>query len=264
MKKISVLINTYNEEKMVGECLEHLQWADEIVVVDSASTDNTTAIARRYTDKVISIPRSNFSDMRNAGLRELTGDWVLVVDADERVLSELAAEIRNTVVLDPEEVGFYIPFHNFFLGKWIKHCDWYPCLKLRLFKRSLNHYYSGLVHETLHLDGKTGKLNNHINHYSYSSVEQYVNKSNLYTTLAAESLLKKGRKVSVSKMIFRPISHFTKTYFFRGGFLDGVHGLILSILQSYYVFLRTVKVWQKQNDRRQYSAGNSETMAEKT
>ncbi len=245
MPKLSVLINTYNEEKMIAGCLEHLLWADEVVVADSESTDNTVKIAQQYPVKVVPILRTNFSEMRNAGLKQLSGDWVLLIDADERVTPELANEIQRVLADSPKEVGFYMTMHHYFLGKWIKHCGWHPRYKLRLYKRTENSFYKGLVHESLNIQGEIGYLKNHIDHFSYTSIEQFVNKTNLYTTLAAQEALNKGRRVNLFKIVFRPIRHFLKTYLFRLGFLDGVHGLILCVLQSYYVFLRTVKTWMK-------------------
>jgi len=247
MAKLSAMVNTYNEAKNIEDCLRSLSWVDELAVVDSGSTDGTPELAAKYADKVISIKKGNFSEMRNAGLKHLSGDWVLIVDADERVTPELAREIQNVLALSPEEAYFKIPRRNYFLGKWIKHCGWYPDINVRLFRNLNGISFVKAVHERLNISGKCGHLNNLLIHYTYSSIEQFVDKSNLYSTLAAEAEFDAKKKVRFYHLLIRPLVHFNKLYILRRGYLDGRYGFILACLDSIRVFLRTAKLWVKFN-----------------
>ena len=246
MPTISAMVNTYNEEKNIADCLESLAWVDELVVVDSGSTDLTMEIARSYAHKVISVSPGNFSDIRNEGLKHLTGEWVIVIDADERVTEELQREIKNSIAAESKQVGFQIPRKNFFMRQWIKYCGWYPDYVLRLFRNSREHVFSGLVHEAVLLKGEIGIMEQPLIHYTYNGLEQYLNKFNRYTTLSAEMICNKGRKINLTHLIIRPPLEFIKMFFLKRGFLDGLYGFIISYMSSMYVFVKFAKAWLKQ------------------
>lgn len=243
MPLVGVLVLTYNEADNIKDCLESIKWADEIVIVDSFSADKTIEISKDYTDNIYQRKFDDFSSQRNFGLEKIQSEWVLVLDADERISDELKNEIKKEL-LAPGFEGYRLPRKNYFLGKWIKYCGWYPDYCLRLFKKT-NVKYSGLVHESLIIQGSTGNLKNALIHFTYRNLAHYLNKANHYTTLWAEERFQKGKKVGILKVILRPLVEFLKKYLFKAGLLSGAQGLILSILSSYYQFLKLAKLWEK-------------------
>jgi glycosyltransferase involved in cell wall biosynthesis len=243
MNSIATLVLTYNEEENVKDCLESIEWVDEIVVVDSYSEDNTVELAKEYTDKVYQREFDDFASQRNYGLGQINAEWVLVVDADERVTLELKEEILNRLDNSQAE-GYEVPRKNYFLGKWIKYCGWYPDYTLRLFKTNDNEY-SGLVHEGIKIEGEVSKLDSDLIHYTYRDLEHYLNKINQYTTLDAEGKYQTGKEKGLIYILLRPVVEFIKKFILKKGFLLGTQGLILSILSSYYQFLKYIKLWEK-------------------
>ncbi|WP_027339412.1 glycosyltransferase [Halonatronum saccharophilum] len=241
---LGVLLLTYNEEENIKECLESVKWADEIVLVDSYSKDRTLELAKEYTDKVYQRSFDDFASQRNYGLDRIESDWVLVVDADERITSVLKEEI-NSVLKEAKGDGYRVPRKNFFLGKWIKYCGWYPDHTLRLFKSHIR--YSGKVHESPNLKRNIIDLQNSLIHYTYRDLAHYLNKINHYTTLDANEKYLKGKKKGIAYIIFRPLLEFIKKFIFKKGFLLGKQGFILSVLSSYYQFLKYIKLWEKNN-----------------
>ena len=246
MGKLGALVLTYNEADNISECLASLEWVDQLVVVDSYSDDGTKELVKEYTNQVYQREFDDFASQRNFGLSKLSTEWVLVVDADERVTPELQTEIEE-VLENPQVEGYRIPRKNYFLGKWIKYCGWYPDYTLRLFK-SKNNHYSGLVHEGLDLVGKVEELDNTLLHYTYRNLEHYLDKSNHYTTLDAQKKYQAGKQKGLLYILLRPIVEFIKKYFLKKGFLLGAQGLILSVLSSYYQFLKYAKLWEKNKD----------------
>jgi len=245
MNNLTALVLTYNEEDNIAACLDSLMWVPKVVVIDSLSSDKTEEICLRY--KNVSFFEREFDDFasqRNYGLEQVDKDWVLVVDADERITDSLQGEIKK-ILSNPEAEGYNIARKNYFLGKWIKYCGWYPDYTLRLFKSVYR--YQGLVHETPEIDGKIEKLDNDFIHYTYSNLKEYVSKMNQYTSLDAEKKYQKGKKIGVSYILVRPILEFVKKFFLKKGFLLGVQGLILSLLSSYYQFLKSIKLWELNN-----------------
>lgn len=246
---IAVLINTLNEEKNISGCLERLQWVDEIVVADSGSTDKTVEIAKQHSAQVVHVHPGNFSEIRNAGLKHITSEWVLVVDADEWVTPQLQEEIQLILSTNSDNMGFYIPRKNYFMGRWIRSCGWYPDYVLRLFRNKNEHIYEGKVHESIRITGKIGHLKSPLKHNSYVSLEQYLTKFNLYTTLAAQTMIQKKRKIGIIHLLFRPIIEFIKMYFLKRGFTDGVYGLIIAYLSAMYIFVKFSKAWLMQTNK---------------
>jgi glycosyltransferase involved in cell wall biosynthesis len=244
---LSVIVITRNEEKNIVDCLNSVNWADEIVVVDSGSTDKTVELAKQVTSQVFVTEWKGYSDSKNVALSKTKHEWVLWLDADERVMPELAKEIQEIVRAGDSGVsGYEVARRAYFLGKWIKHCGWYPGYVLRLFKKKGVKFNDAQVHERLEFAGTTGRLKHDLLHYTDNNLFHYYSKFNNYTSLAADDLAKAGRKYSVYDLLVRPPYLFLKMYILRLGFLDGMHGLILSVLSSAYVFTKYAKVWEKQ------------------
>lgn len=243
MPSVGALVLTCNEEVNIQACLESISWCNEIVVVDSFSKDNTVEICRKYTDKIFPHAFKDFASQRNFGLDKITSDWVLVVDADERVTFELRDEIKQIINVETNVAGYKIPRRNYFLGKWIKHCGWYPDYTLRLFKNN-SILFTGLVHEKVELDGNIKKIKNPFIHYTYRNINQFINKADHYTTLDAYEMHKNGKKFKISDVLVNPLWRFIRMYFIKQGFMDGIQGFILSILYFFYAFLKYIKLWE--------------------
>lgn len=247
--QLGALVLTYNEAENINDCLASLDWVDELVVVDSYSDDGTKELAEQFTTHVYQREFDDFASQRNFALDKLTTEWVLVVDADERITPELQTEITD-ILENPQAEGYRIPRKNYFLGRWIKYCGWYPDYTLRLFKRA-NNRYSGLVHEGLDLKGEVEELANPLLHYTYRDLEHYLAKINHYTTLDAAKKYQAGQQKSLLYIFLRPVVEFIKKYLLKKGFLLGAQGLILSVLSAYYQFLKYAKLWEKYNSSNQ-------------
>ncbi|HOX86578.1 MAG TPA: glycosyltransferase family 2 protein [bacterium] len=241
---LSVIVITYNEEKNIAACLESVAWADEIIVVDSKSPDRTVEIARQYTEHVYSTDFMGYAANKNFALAHASGDWVLWLDADERVTPELAQEIRHTLDQPSAVHGYEISRKAFFLGRWIRHCGWYPGYVLRLFRRESGRFNDRKVHEGLELSGERRRLHNDLLHFTDMDLEHYFDKFNQYTSLAAEDLADKQRHARLWDLLLRPTFLFIKMYLFKRGFLDGVQGWMLCLLSSAYVAVKYAKLWE--------------------
>lgn len=239
---LSIAIITYNEEANIRDALESVRWADEIVVVDSLSTDKTLEICREYTDKVFSVEWSGFSGQKNKAVSLTTQPWVLVLDADERVSDDLKAEIVRAISNPDAADGYHIARKNYFSGKWIRHGGWWPDYTLRLFKREKGAFEEREVHEAIKVNGETERLENPILHYTYSSVDDFFIRMEKYSGLAAKEMHKKGRKASFLDLIFRPPATFIRMYCIRLGILDGLYGIILASLYSVYTYKKYSKL----------------------
>lgn len=245
MATLSVIVITKNEEHNIIDCLESVKWATEIVIVDGGSADKTVALARRYSQKVYVKPWEGYAAAKNFALEQSTGDWILWLDADERVTEALSQEIQDILkkgLIDV--VGFEVSRRAFFLGKWIRHSGWYPGYVLRLFRRGSGRWSDKKVHEHLQIAGKTERLNSDLLHFTDPNLWHYFDKFNRYTTLAAEELTAKGEHFRLGQLILRPSWLFVRMYFFRLGFLDGIQGFILCVLSSCYVFTKYAKLWE--------------------
>lgn len=241
----SVVIVTKNEEMNIKDALDSAKDSAEIIVLDSYSTDRTVEICRRYTDKVFQREWQGYSRQKQAAVNMAAGPWILILDADERLTSELRKEIADAVNENKYD-GFYIPRKNFFIGKWIKHSGWWPDYTLRLFKKDAGSLEEREVHEKVIVKGSVSHLKNPLEHYTYDSISDYLRKMGNYSTLAAKELKKNGVTPNPLDLIFRPFFTFIKMFFLRLGFMDGMHGLILAVLYSYYTFLKYAKTWEKE------------------
>lgn len=239
---LSVVIITKNEAGRLRPTLESVRFADEIVVLDSGSDDGTADLAREYTDKVFVDPVwPGFGEQKNRALAHATGDWVLSLDADERVSAALQKEIRS--VMDGGGKPVYaLPRLSSFCGRDIKHSGWWPDYVPRLFKRGWASFSPDLVHERLVFEGEAGKLKNPLSHESFRTLDEVLDKINRYSTAGAEQALAKGRSGGLAKALFRGGWAFFRSYVLRAGFLDGREGLMLAIASAEGVYYRYLKL----------------------
>jgi glycosyltransferase involved in cell wall biosynthesis len=246
MTKISATVITFNEEQNIAEALESLAWADEIIVVDSESTDRTVEIARRFTDRIIVRPWPGYAAQKTFAAEQAVNDWIFNLDADERVSPELAAELLKLQQgSDPAVAGFEMPRRTNYLGRWIKHSGWYPDYKLRLYDRRVARWRGEFVHESVQADGRVERLKGEILHYTVRSASEHHLRLDRYTTLAAEEMRALGKSVSVGSLFFSPAAAFFKSYFLRLGILDGMPGFAIAKFAAHYAFLKNLKVWEK-------------------
>jgi len=240
--RLSVAVITLNEEERLRPCLESVVWAHELVVVDAGSSDKTVAVAREFTDRVLFRPWDGYGAQKNFAVAQCGGDWILALDADERVPETLRAEIGRTLAADPAVRGFYLPRRNVFQGRWVRHGGLYPDWQLRLFRRGAGRFVERAVHESVRVDGPTGRLRSALVHESYRSLADAVARLNRYSDLAAAELARTDRGGSAADLLLRPLGRFAGMYLLRAGFLDGWRGLVLAALYAHYVFLRAAKV----------------------
>ncbi len=251
--RITACVIARNEAKNIVPCLESLAWADERLVLDSFSHDNTVALARQEGARVEQRVFDNFAAQRDAALDLSTGDWVLFVDADERVSRQLAAEARAAVQGAEEGwqeqgkgiAGYWLPRRNVILGRWIKGGGWYPDYQLRLLRRGFARYDKRhLVHETVLLDGGEGRLDEALLHYNYTSLWQLLSKQRAYVSLEAQSLYEKGARGRPHSIVLQPLREFWRRFVSLKGWRDGRHGLLLALLMAAYNGVAYYKVWR--------------------
>jgi glycosyltransferase involved in cell wall biosynthesis len=246
--KISAIIITLNEEKKLASCLESLSGiADEIVVVDSGSTDGTESVARRFTDKFYFNKWPGYAIQKNLAAEKASSDWVLSLDADERLSDQLKQSIALIETANESVSAYRFPRKTFYLGRWIEHSGWYPDRKPRLYDRRKARWGGDFVHESLLIDGDIQELTGDLLHYSIDSVFDHAKTANRYTQLAAEEWNAKGRKARFIQLSLLPPVTFFKSYVLQGGFRDGVPGLCIATFASYYVFMKYMKLWEAQN-----------------
>ena len=251
MPKLTVTVITQDEEANIGACLDSVAWADEIVVVDSGSTDGTVAIARSHSARVDVTPWTGFGAQRNHAASIASHDWILALDADERVSADLAAEIRGILAGTPAHAGYRAPRVTWYLGRWLRSTDWYPDYQLRLYDRRAGRWNGRRVHESVELCSAPGQLRHEIQHFAYRDLSQHLATIDRYTTLAAEQWMAEGRRTSaIGAAIHAPLA-FLRNYILRGGIRDGSAGLLVSMLNSYYVFLKLAKLWELQHAAKQ-------------
>jgi glycosyltransferase involved in cell wall biosynthesis len=238
MPRLSVFIIALNQEANIGACLASASFADEIVVVDTGSTDRTVEVARTYTDRVVIAPWQGFGRTKNFALDQARGDWVFSLDTDERVPPALRDEILAVVASDGPMNGYRVPRKNYFGGRWIRHLGWYPDYTLRLFRRGQGRFRDREVHEEVVVAGPVGVLKTPLEHYSYRSVSDYVTRMDRYARLASRELAKGGRRPYPGELFFRPFFTFLHLFFIKRGFLEGATGYDLAVLMSMYKFLK--------------------------
>lgn len=249
MSKISAVISAFNEEKNIERCLQSLSFADEIVVIDNSSSDRTSEIAKKYTKKVfIQKNDPNLIDLqKNFGFEKASYEWILSIDADEEVSKELVGEIRATIKIKNEVAGYWIPRKNIIFGKFIKHTGWYPDPQLRLFRKGKGKFVKTHVHEPIKLDGESVYLSEHLIHHHYETISEFMGKTiNIYAPNEAQNYLDKGYQLSYFDALRFPLNEFISRFFARKGYLDGFHGLMLSLLMAFYHLIIFACLWEKQ------------------
>ncbi|HEX3100918.1 MAG TPA: glycosyltransferase family 2 protein [Pyrinomonadaceae bacterium] len=247
--KISASIIVYNEEENIADLCETLEWADEIVIVDSGSTDRTAEFAKKYTDKVFQHEFKGYKDKHQFADAQTTGDWIFWIDADERVTPELKESISRLRMQDENALpdGFRIARKTFYLGRWIRFCGWYPDYQMRLYRKSKSFWDGVSPHETARVEGKIETLAGELLHYTKRDLSDHHRVIERYASLAAEYKVEHGEKTGAVAIFFGPVGAFLRTYILKQGFRDGTRGLIISMFTAYGVFLKTAKVWERNN-----------------
>jgi len=236
--RLSVVILTKNEEQDIVDCMASVQWADQVIVLDSMSTDRTLELARWMGAITYTRPFRDFADQRNAALTTVDSDWVFFVDADERATPELAAEIRCAME-DDSKAGWWVPRHNYIFGRRIRHAGWYPDYQLRLLRRGKALYDRARpVHEVVILKGDAGHLQSPLIHYNYRTLTEFREHQRRYTAYEAQALCDEGIRPRWRSLISRPLDEFYRRYVALRGYRDGMHGLLLSLLMAWYTFQR--------------------------
>ena len=251
-KTISVIIITKNESEHIARCLRSVSWADEIIVFDSGSTDDTVSICKQYTDHVYETDWPGFGPQKQRALDKATGYWVLSIDADEQITEELKREIQQAMKVE-DIAGFEIPRLSSYCGRQIKHGGWWPDHVLRLFQRNTGHVTNSLVHERIIVEGPTGQLKSPILHESFTSPEEVLSKINSYSSLNARMLYEKNTQSSIVKAILRGSWTFFRTYILKASFLDGEQGLMLAISNAegaYYKYVKLHMLYLQNNKRK--------------
>lgn len=249
--QISACVITFNEEKNIEACLQSISWVEEIIVVDSMSTDATLEISRRFTQKVYQKEWQGHVRQKNYALQFAQHEWVLCLDADERVSPELRREIEDHLSRDQQQVdGYLFPRHSYYLGKWINHGGWYPDYKLRLFKKSKGTWGGKDPHDRVILNGAAAYLTSDLLHYVYRNLSHQLKTVDSFSSISASIMNGEGASFSPASLIFRPLGKFLGTYFIKRGFLDGLPGFIIAVASSFYVFLRYAKLWELQQKSR--------------
>ncbi len=266
MTLLSAVILTRNEEEHLPACLASVSWADEVLVLDSFSSDRTVQIARAAGARVEQRQFVNYAAQRNAALKLACGEWVLFVDADERVSEELRPEIRSvvanrklvlsevegsqTAIRKSEIVGYWIPRQNIIFGAWVRHAGWYPDRQLRLLRPARARYDSTRpVHELVLLDGEAGILQGHLLHLNYETPAEFIRKQKQYAHFDAEKLFQEGTRARPHHFVLQPIREFRRRYFSLQGYRDGWRGLLLSVLMSWYMLEVYRQLWQARRSK---------------
>ena len=249
MNQISAVVITCNEEEKIERALLSLQnVSDEIVVVDSYSTDSTLRICHQYTDRLIQRSWEGYRAQKQFAAEQASHEWILSLDADEILSPELVREILRWKKEHSTYRGYLLPRKTFFMGRWITHTTWYPDWQLRLFQRSSGRWKGGRVHESFRVNGPTGRFKGQIYHHTYSSFSEYLQQLENFSTLAAQDYFDGGKRATWLQLCFYPSAIFLKNYFLRLGFLDGMPGLFVSALASVSTLFKYLKLWELQSN----------------
>jgi (heptosyl)LPS beta-1,4-glucosyltransferase len=243
---VSVTIITRNEASNIADALASVAWADEVVVVDAQSTDDTATIARQHAHRVVEREWPGYVNQKNYAASIASHDWILSLDADERVTPELAEEIKALLAATPQYAAYRIPRVTWHFGRWIRSTDWYPDYQLRLYDRRRAQWTGQYVHEAVTVNGTVGRLQHEIQHYAYRDIADHLETMDRYTTYAARQMAESGRRTGLLQIAAHPPLAFLRNYILRGGFRDGSAGLIISAMNAYYVFLKFAKLWELQ------------------
>jgi glycosyltransferase involved in cell wall biosynthesis len=245
---VTAFVVTFNESRNIDDCLDSVAWCDEIVVVDSVSTDDTVERARRHGARVESRPWEGHVRQKGYAMSLARNDWVFLIDADERVSPALREEILAVLPTAPEDLaGYRVPRLTRYLGRWIRHGGWYPDLKLRLFRRSRARIAGDDPHERVEADGRTADLCGDLFHYTYRNLSHQLKTIDFFSDIEAENFRKAGERPGLVRMLCHPVVKWLETYVVKAGFLDGMPGLIISVATAFYVFMKYAKRWEQEH-----------------
>jgi glycosyltransferase involved in cell wall biosynthesis len=248
VRKLSGVIISYNEEAKIRKALQSLSGVcDEVVVVDSLSTDATVEICRGFTERILEKQWQGYRKQKQYATDQAANDWVLSLDADEELSPELREEILEWKEESSDCDGYFIPRIAYFMGRWIRHTTWYPDWQLRLFRRSCGRWEGGRVHEGFKLRTQSGRLKGHLHHYTYDSVSEYLQQLERFSSLAAEDYSDAGRRAGVHHLLLEPTFVFFKNYVLRLGFLDSTPGLVISLLAANSTLFKYLKLREIQD-----------------
>ena len=246
MPPVTVTVITKNESEALADALTSVSWADELIVIDAESTDDTVTIARQFTDRVYVRPWNGYIDQKNYAATLASHEWILSLDADERVTPALADEVRALLAHEPAAAGYRMPRVSFYFGRWIRTTDMYPDYQLRLYDRRKARWEGLYVHESVRADGSVDYLKHELQHYPYRDLSEHLVRMDRYTTLAARQMHAQGTRATALQLLVHPRLAFFRNYVLKGGFRDGKAGLVISLVNSYYVFLKFAKLWELQ------------------
>jgi len=244
--RVTVTIITKNEAAHIGAAIDSASWADEIVVVDSDSTDDTVALAQAKGVRVESRTWTGWVDQKNFAASLAANDWIFSLDADERVTPGLAQEVKGLLAGEPPHAAYKVPRVTFHLGRWIRTTDFYPDYQTRLYNRRLARWSGRYVHESVSVDGPSGQLHSELQHYSFSDLRDQIQRINHYSTLSAKQMYEAGRRTGPVEIVVHPPAAFLRNYILRRGFLDGTAGLTISLMNAWSVGLKFMKLWELQ------------------
>lgn len=242
---ISACVITFNEEEKIQRCLESVQWCDEIVVLDSFSTDRTLEICRRYTDRVYQNEWLGYVGQRNLIREWAQSPWILFLDSDE----EVSGGLRDEILAEFERgtgatAGYEFPRLVYYVGRWIRHGEWYPDVKLRLFRKAQGRAEGEEPHDRIVVTGPVRRLKNPIWHYTYDDLGDQVNTLNRFSGISARQRYVREKRFRWIDLLFRPPFRFVRSYLFKGGFLDGTHGFMIAVMNAYGTFAKYAKLWE--------------------
>lgn len=253
---VSAIVVCFNEEDRIRDCLESLRWCDEIVVVDSYSTDRTPEICRDYTNRFIQREWLGYREQKAFAHSQATKPWVLLVDADERVPAELREEIQKTLKEDGGQyAGYAVPRLVHYLDRWWRRGGWYPDYDVRLFRRESATWGGSEPHEKILVNGRVQRLRHPLHHYSYRSIEDHMQRINRFTTLASRELLREGERWRLVDALARPAVRFFRSYILKRGFMDGFAGFYVAATAAVYVFLKYAKLWELELEEKKKLGG---------
>jgi glycosyltransferase involved in cell wall biosynthesis len=247
-QKLSVTIITLNEAADIAAAIDSASFADEILVVDSGSSDGTTDIARGKAARVLTRAWSGYVDQKNFAAEQASHDWIFSLDADERIPQALADEIRGVLATEPAFHGYRVPRVTFHLGRWIRTTDFYPDYQTRLYDRRFARWRGRYVHESVAVDGPAGQMKRELEHYSFSDLRDQIKRINHYSTLSARQMYEAGRRTGPVEILVHPPAAFLRNYILRRGFLDGTAGLTISLMNAWSVGLKFMKLWELQRN----------------
>lgn len=246
--KVSAFIVAFNEENNIVECIESVAFCDEILVIDSFSKDNTVALATQCGARVVQHSWEGFRGQKVFGLSHVQHEWVINLDADERITPELRDEILEILRRDAEgdvvADGYFLNRVVFYLGRWWRSGGWYPEYRLRFFRKSKATWGGAEPHEKVDIDGRTDQLVGEVEHYTYKDIEGHISRLQKYAKISAEDAFSKGRRFSLVSLICNPVMRFFKFFVIKRGYREGVAGFIVGMLEGYYTFLKYVRLWE--------------------